>query len=228
MKMKFGAIIVDGRGKVGGHVASKNRFGAYLRTKVTPVNPKSPYQVGVRARLAGLSQDWRGLTPAQRLAWNSAVSDYKKTDIFGDIQNPTGFNLFVRLNSNLLNIGEAQQSAPPLPGSPAAITSASLISDVSDAKIEITFDPAVGADNHYIVKATPALSAGKSFVKSEYRQIDVLDNADASPVNLMAAWNAKFGSAPVAGQKVFVQLVPILDATGQAGLPYEVSAVTSA
>lgn len=226
--MKFGAIVVDGRGKVGGHVASKNRYGAYLRTKVTPVNPQTAKQVNVRARLSGLAQDWRGLTAAQRLAYNNAVSDYKKTNIFGDIQNPTGFNLFVLLNMNLLNIGEAQQSTPPLPGSPAAITSASLVSDVSDAKIEITFAPAVGLDNHYIVKATPALSAGKSFVKSEYRQIDVLDNADASPVNLMAAWSAVFGAAPAAGTKIFVQLIPILDATGQAGLPYEVSAVTTA
>jgi len=47
MKMKFGAIVVDGRGKIGGHVASKNRGGAYLRTKVTPSNPQTGYQAAV-------------------------------------------------------------------------------------------------------------------------------------------------------------------------------------
>ena len=30
MKMKWGALVVDGRGKIGGQVASKNRAGAYL------------------------------------------------------------------------------------------------------------------------------------------------------------------------------------------------------
>ena len=34
--MKFGALVVDGRNKIGGQVASKNRAGAYLRNKVTP------------------------------------------------------------------------------------------------------------------------------------------------------------------------------------------------
>jgi len=36
MKTLFGAIVVDGRGKLGGHVASKNRHGSYFRTKVSP------------------------------------------------------------------------------------------------------------------------------------------------------------------------------------------------
>ena len=40
MKTKFGAIIVAGSGKINGFVASKNRAGAYLRTKVTPVTLK--------------------------------------------------------------------------------------------------------------------------------------------------------------------------------------------
>ena len=107
MKIKFGALVVAGRGKIGGHVASRNRAGAYLRTKVTPVNPATVYQVAVRNRLAGISTDWRGLTAAQRTAWNAAVSDYAKTDIFGDIRNPSGFNLHQKLNNNLVNIAKA-------------------------------------------------------------------------------------------------------------------------
>jgi hypothetical protein len=47
MKMKFGAIVTEGRGKIGGHVASKNKSGAYLRTKVTPVNRQSVAQSNV-------------------------------------------------------------------------------------------------------------------------------------------------------------------------------------
>ena len=58
MKLKFGAIVTDGRGKIGGHVASKNRSGAYLRTKVTPSNPNTVAQVQVRSILASLSQSW--------------------------------------------------------------------------------------------------------------------------------------------------------------------------
>lgn len=59
----FGAV--DGRGKIGGHVASKNRSGAYARIKVTPVNPQTTFQQVARNLLTSLSQGWRALTQAQ-------------------------------------------------------------------------------------------------------------------------------------------------------------------
>ena len=65
MKIKWGAMVVDGSGKLGGHVASKNRGGSYFRTKVTPTNPNSTSQAAVRSRLTALSQAFRALTIAQ-------------------------------------------------------------------------------------------------------------------------------------------------------------------
>ena len=60
MKIKWGALMVDGRGKIGGQVASKNRAGAYMRNKVTPVNQQTSYQLTVRNRLSYYSQNWGG------------------------------------------------------------------------------------------------------------------------------------------------------------------------
>jgi hypothetical protein len=87
MKMKFGAFVVAGSGKIGGHVASRNRSGAFLRTKVTPTNPQTGAQNAVRSLLASLSSAWRSLTGAQRAAWNGAVSAFPRTNVFGDIVN---------------------------------------------------------------------------------------------------------------------------------------------
>ena len=101
MKAKFGAIVVDGRGKIGGHVASKNRSGSYFRTKVTPVNPQSARQSAVRATLSSFSASWRGLNQNRRDAWNSAVGSFTKTNVFGDTVTPTGKNLYTALNANL-------------------------------------------------------------------------------------------------------------------------------
>src|SRR6056297_1294291 len=101
MKMKFGALVTDGRGKIGGQVASKNRYGSYLRTKVTPSNPQTASQLNVRSVLAALSSGWRDLTQAQRDGWNAAVLDFQKTNVFGDTITPTGKNLYTRLNAAL-------------------------------------------------------------------------------------------------------------------------------
>ena len=95
MKIKYGAIIVDGSGKIGGHVASKNRSGSYLRTKTTPSNPNTTAQAQARSVLASLSTGWGVLTDDQRKSWNDAVGDYAKTDIFVDFKNPSGINLYV-------------------------------------------------------------------------------------------------------------------------------------
>lgn len=228
MKMKFGALVVDGRGKIGGHVASKNRAGAYLRTKVTPVNPQTSYQLGVRNRLTGFSQGWRSLTQAQRDAWNAAISDFARTDIFGDLQKPTGFNLYQRLNNNLAIAGVAAISSPPLPAAVGQVAVTAVSAAEGADTLTITMDGAVPAGTYAKVYATSPQSAGKSFVKSEYRLVAVLDPAEASPYDLKAEYVAKFGSIGAAGQKIFVKLEPMNGTTGQTGTPSQASGIVAA
>jgi len=228
MKIKFGALVVAGRGKVGGHVASRNRAGAYLRTKVTPVNPSSVDQQGVRNRFAGISSDWRGLTDAQRLSWNSAVAAFSQTDIFGDLKNPTGFNLHQKLNNNLLNIGKAQIAVPPASEAIEALTSLSAVVATGAGTATLTYTDAIGAASSVIVMATPALSPGITFVKSEYRQIAVMVTADTTPFSIETEYEAKFGAIGAEGQKVFFKMYHVNWATGQAGIPLSCSCLITA
>lgn len=230
MKAKFGAIVVDGRGKIGGHVASKNRAGSYFRTKVTPVNPQTSAQTTVRNRLSGISTAWRGLTAAQRAAWNAAVGDFAKTDIFGDIRNPTGFNLYQRLNNNLLTIGESVITVPPAATAVDSFTSFSCaVEDATVAEaVDLTFAPAIAADHSVKLFATPPLSAGVSFVKSEYRLIAILTDADTSIHDAVTEYVAKFGGTGSVGQKVFIKMVQVDEATGLAGSPISASAIVVA
>lgn len=92
-KIKWGAIVVDGRGKLGGHVFTKTKSGATMRTKVTPVNPQTAAQASARSRLGGNSQAWAGLTEDQRSSWNALASETSKTNIFGDQYFPSGKKL---------------------------------------------------------------------------------------------------------------------------------------
>jgi hypothetical protein len=218
MKAKFGSIVVAGSGKIGGHVASRNRAGAYIRTKVTPVNPSTSYQQAIRNRLTGISQAWKALTAAQRLAWNAAVGDYAKTDVFGDIRNPSGFNLYQRLNNNLLVIGASQISDPPVPGSVYAPTSMSLAVVTGTPALTLTFAGAIPATDKVKLYATPPVSQGVSFVKSEFRLIGILSDSDTSPKVLTSLYTAKFGAVTENGLKVFVKMVGVNETTGQEGI----------
>ena len=227
MKIKFGALVVAGSGKIGGHVASKNRAGAYMRTKVTPVNPNSTYQAGVRNTLSTISSSWRGLTQAQILSWNNAVGMYKVTDIFGSIQNPSGFNLFQRLNNNLSRAGVATITAPPLPVAiPVIITAVAAQVHAGATTITFTTDPIVTA-SVIEVFATAPLSAGKSFVKSELRFIGLMPVLAAHVATLTTLYATKFGGPGVAGQKVFFLLKQVSNVTGQAGIPVKLSCIVT-
>jgi len=228
MKMKFGAIVVAGSGKIGGHVAAKNRHGAYLRTKVSPTNPKTSFQQAVRARLTSIAQAWRALTAAQISAWNAAVKDYARTDIFGDLRNPSGFNLYQKLNSNLSNVGEANITNPPLPAEVGSFTAMSASAAKAVPTLSLVFAPVIDANMSVLVDATPGISAGRNFVKSQYRQIAVMTSADVTPMNLLAAYTAKFGSIPAAGEKIFIRAKQINNTTGQAGQTVECSCIVAA
>jgi hypothetical protein len=226
MKTKFGSIVVAGSGKIGGHVASRNRAGSYLRTKVTPVNPNTSFQQGIRNRLTGISQAWKALTAAQRLSWNAAVSDYSKTDVFGDLRNPSGFNLFQRLNNNLSVCGIAQISVPPVPGAVYAMTSMSLAVVTGSPALTLTFAGAIPATDKVKLFATPPLSQGISFVKSEFRLIGILATADSSPKVITTLYGAKFGAVTANGLKIFVKAVPVNISTGQEGSGLIASAIS--
>jgi len=228
MKAKFGAIVVAGRGKIGGHVASQNRAGAYFRTKVTPSNPQTSYQTEARNRLAAISTTWVGLTAAKILAWNNAVGQFKGTDIFGDIKNPSGFNLHQRLNNNLVRIGESAIDTPPLPEAIPVITTG-VLTAAAASTIEVTFtdDPDV-TGSAIEVYATPALSPGRSAVSSELRRIGLLPAIVANVADISTIYNAKFGAVGAAGQKIFISLTQISTTTGQAGIPVVYSCIISA
>lgn len=227
MKAKFGALVVQGSGKLNGWVASHNRSGAYFRTKVTPVNPQSTAQLAVRNRLGTRSQAWRGLTDPQRSAWNGAVSSFAKTDIFGDLRNPTGFNLYQALNNNLVTVGAAVITLPPIPSSVSVVTITSITPAAGTGLIPMVMSGAIPAGTAMKVFATAPQSPGVSFVKSEYRLITTLPAATASPVALGASYSAKFGAWAV-GQKLFFKLVFVNTATGQQALPVQVVTISAA
>lgn len=226
MKAKFGAVVVAGSGKIGGHVASRNRGGAYFRTKVTPLNPRSTFQSVVRSTLSLISQQWRELTEAQRSAWNKAVADFKSTNIFGDIVNPSGFNLYQKLNNNILQVGGSMITDPPVPSTAGLIDTLSLTASTTAKSIAYTSGE--DADSVMMLYATPPLSQGKSFVKSDYRLVEIVQTNTGSPHVFTAPYLARFGTQGAIGQKVFVKAFLISTVTGIASQPREAYVVMTA
>lgn len=223
--MKFGAIVVAGSGKIGGHVASKNRAGAYLRTKTTPSNPRTTAQALVRGILSSVSTAWAGLTDAQRAGWNGAVAQWAKTDIFGDIKNPSGFNLFMKINANLLSIEEAILMDVPAKQELGDLLLSAATVAVGAATVTFTFLGTAAAGTTVQVSATPPMSAGISNAKKRFRNISFYSGAPVA-ADIYTAYVAKFG-APAAGDNIQFA-VELIGDNGQKGVKSSVKATVTA
>lgn len=228
MLIKFGAIVTEARGSIGGHTASRNTYGAYFRTKVTPINPATNSQQIVRSSLTAIAQRWRTLTDAQRAGWSSLASEVSRTNVFGDESKLTAFNMFLRLNRELNNIGHpALTEAPNIP-SVASFTSLTLVATVTGGVVSLAFTPTpVPAGHSLVISVTPQLSAGINFVESEYRKIAVRSPGITSPVALTVPYATMFG-APILGKRIFARAKFVHEASGFSSLHLKASTIVAA
>lgn len=93
----------------------------YVRTRVIPSNPKSAAQLGVRAMMTFLSQQWAGLSTANKATWDAAA----------DARKISPFNAFVAANQ-----GFWRDNLPPGKiQTLLRVTAASLISSSTAAAV---------------------------------------------------------------------------------------------
>lgn len=227
-KIKYSALVSDMRNKLNGSVLSKNRYGSYVRNKVTPVNPQTSFQLNQRANLATLSSGWRGLTQAQRDSWSAAAKDTPFTDIFGDIKHLTGQALYVGRNLNLLKSGNSIINNPGVSVDVPVITAGSVNLEITAGTISAVelggiLPATVPAGFKLVVYATPAYGAGISFVKNKYRYLGTF-TVTAGVADVTVAWTARFGSAG-AGDKAAFKLALVSNTTGQLGLASSIEGV---
>ena len=224
MKIKWGALVVDGRGKLGGHVAAQNRGGSYLRTKVTPSNPQSTFQTGVRNLFGSISAGWSDLTAVQRAAWNNAVDNWKKTNIFGDLKIPSGKALYQRLNQQAQIVNYPALTLPPVKEDipPSNV----LLVEIDTTASTITATGLYnGTDATVQYFSSGVVSAGTSFVKNLMRMVGHTGGAAYTPNTAYTAYVTRFG-IPEIGDKIYMGFKVVLP-TGQASPMQVVQAIVS-
>lgn len=220
-KVKFGAIATDVRNKVGGIVYSKNRYGSYIRAKVSPVQPRTQAQVEARNSFRLLAQKWANeLTESQRAAWETFAKDHKVTDVFGNSLELSGISMFQRVNRGIMEVGGNIVVNAPSNFSVDSITSASVVASVADQKLEISFEATGNNFDTLYVWATEALPSGVNYVKNRLRMISDYEIGNMSPQNLFSQYVSRFGM-PSVGQRIGLLVSTLNQSNGatSAGVP---------
>lgn len=216
-KIKFGMMMTDARGKLGGQVFSKNRAGAYVRTKVTPSNARTVAQQASRAILGSLSIGWNALSETAVKAWNEAVNDWKSTDVFGDLKTPSGKNLYIQLNKNLLQSNQSALVMPPAKTDVPEFEGTGVRIDLTGTIFSFLNLSAVPANTTMQVWATAPLSNGVNYVKNRMRVIGYLPTGAIVATTLFDMYEDKFGEL-AKGQRIAV-MAKYITKSGQTSVP---------
>jgi hypothetical protein len=226
-KFTPGAIVSEIRNKIAATVFTRNASGAAIRNRITPINRRSNLQSSRRQRLGALASGWRDLSQNQRDSFNAAAANFPRQDNLGQTIIPTGEQLYIELNANLLLIGQSQITSAPAPVAFDAIAATGLTAEDDDT-LSLAFTPTVPAGFTLVVRGTRQVSPGKNFFgKSDYRFVQTIAAAATSPQSVSAAYVALFGSL-VLGQKLSLEIFLIHNASGIAGQKVRISAIVAA
>jgi hypothetical protein len=205
------------RGSVNGVTYARNRFGLYVRSKASPVQPRTPAQSERRAQLTVLSQRWRTLSEGIRAEWRALADELTRSDTLGLTYRLTGLQAYLQFNlwRALLQI-PIQDNAPPQLDAPSPISISRVSVDPDDELLEVAFTPTPYA-GAIAIWATAPFSRGINFVApSRYRIVRIARPAAfggtlASPQSFGDEYRDKFGIplGELVGKRFAVALTPI-------------------
>lgn len=218
--IKFSAVVGDARGKQGGLVFSRNSAGAYVRAKVTPVNPRTDLQSGVRLLFGSISSQWKSLSTGAKQTFIDNAPLYVRTNVFGDSAPLTGKQLYQKLNTNMYaTFGTGLDLCiPPVSVSAVGGTEAEL--DKSANTVTILGVPNTTANDGLLIYLTAPLSAGTKFIgSSQYRYIKSIGvSQTGGDIDITADYTAAFGYSPASmavGSVIGYKIVRVARANGQ-------------
>jgi len=104
------------RGKLGGNVFSRNKAGAYVRAKVTPVNPQTVRQQTARYRFGNMSILYQNLSSAAKDCWQVFASTHFNPLKGNNTGIYTGGNAFVALRQSAGQGNQYRQTPTSIQG----------------------------------------------------------------------------------------------------------------
>ena len=189
--IKLSAFVTRISGKVGGSVFQMTSSGQIVKNNSYSIPQNSPRQTIAQTKIQTVSSRWLTTSPEVKDAWSAAAIDYPYQNKVGEESFYNGYQLFLKLNNNLL--------AANLP----IITSAPIFESVefgiitlfsmSPASVNVTIDNLVVGQT-VIFYMSPAVDLDTSgtnllYTKFAVREIFYISNT----FSLIADFRANFG-----------------------------------
>lgn len=115
-KIKFSALASSIKGVLGGTIFQGWGTLNILRNRTSGVRHISDQTQAQKSILSHMSRAWSGLTDANRATWEAAAQSITVPDAFGNPRHPSGYELFVQRNAEIITAGGSGPLAnyPPI------------------------------------------------------------------------------------------------------------------
>jgi hypothetical protein len=193
--IKFGAVITDSRGSIGGHTFKGSRYGPVLTHHSYPPKRQSGKRSRINANFSALTKRWWSeLDASQRTDWRDLAAANPITNRWGDEYPLTGLAYFVKLNQRLFTAGLTQTDDAPSDQTVASLLTATLaIGAPSTATLTFTTSPVV-SDHILYLFGTPNLSPATENFEGKFFFLLASAPSATSPLSLSSAWLSQIGA----------------------------------
>ena len=204
-------------GSQAGTTASHNRAGQYLRSRRTPVNPVGTgRRAAIRTAFGAAAKGYAGLTGPEQAAWTAYAASFPITDALGQSITLTGQQMYVSINTQLLQLGAAATVSVPVSNvvAPAGVPT---LTAVHAGAITLTPTGLGAMTDYQVISFSAPQSGGVSSMKTFWQAAHVAGNSVAAYV-ATTVYTTQFGPI-VAGQRIFFKVTPV-NQYGVTGTPY--------
>lgn len=221
-----GSGVASISGSIGGTTFSRNRGGAYMRTRAVPTNPNTAQQQAVRSLVAQLAALWTNvLTAAQRTSWETYAENVLLPNALGQQINIGAVAHYIRSNVTRLQAGLTGltriDDAPVVFNlgdyTAPTVVSATGSSDVVSVGFDNTDEWANEDGAAMLWFGSRAKGAAINYFKGPYRYAGSVEGDAVTPPTSPAAINNPFSVE--AGDKTFMRAV-VCRADGRFSTPF--------
>lgn len=226
-KIKFGSVITDSRGHIGGITYAWTRFGNVARRLVTPTRRQTTATQESRSRFLTLSKRWWStLSPSDRDDWRALAAANPRPNLWGDEYPLTGHQLFIGINSLLDQAGYPTVDTAPADQAVTGLSTLSIAAAAPD-QLVIVFTPDPLPPDHLLyIFGRANYSPGIGFTPGQIKFVEATAEEESSPLDIGPEFTDELGPIITGRQQLI--LAQLLNVTnGAISVPVPAAAIAT-
>ena len=204
-RCKYGALVTEIRGSVGGSTFQNNAQGFSLKNKGYQKNPRTSSQIARRSNLIQAIRMWQQMQPAERQnceSWCAAYPQYAKNDPTKLIK---AYNVFLRCQS-IYNLFEIEALGAPF-FAPRTIEPFTFSVAVDNGFLYISVNNSQSIEsNHLFFFLSRPISPTQNFQRTQTRYIFHTYDDDQYQ-QCGSEYFSAFGMIPIENDIIFLRVV---------------------